>query len=98
MTTPSVDSSASSPIDVRNEIINYPVNVGDIVEIAASEQRGGAVRLRLARFHGVSGSSVIVELVEENASGGTGPGLMFQFGYGDVRLPVWYVFRHPIAL
>ena len=98
MSLPSADSSESLPIDVHNEIINYPVIVGDIVEIAASERRGSAVRLRLVHLHGVNGSSVIAELVEEGESLGSGTGLMFQFGYGDVRLPIWYLFLHPIAL
>jgi len=90
------------PVDARQEVINYPVVVGSVVEIAASSQVGEAVRFRLARLCRVGNGSVVVELVGENMSPAeieaSGGGMLFQFGYGEVVIPIWYMVIHPIAL
>ena len=90
------------PIDAREEVINYPVVVGSVVEIAASSQVGEVVRFHLARLCRVGNGSVVVELVGENMSPAeiesSGEGMLFQLGYGDVVMPIWYLIIHPIAL
>jgi len=91
--------SSESPIDVRQEVINYPVIVGGVVEIAASYGVQAKVQFRLAQIQMVRDSSVIVALVDvANPSVDLDSALLFRLEYADVLLPFAYLFFHPIAL
>jgi len=91
--------SSESPIDIRQEVINYPVSVGGVVEIAMSYSLEGSIRFRLAEVQMVRDSSVIVALVDvASPVVDMDSALMFRLEYADVLLPFAYLFFHPVAL
>jgi len=92
-------------IDIRNEVVNYPVQIEGVVEVLAVSRAMGTerhvVKFRLARLCGVGDDCVVGVVIPEDASiegGQAGEGWLAHFSYGDVRLPISYLLLHPIAL
>jgi hypothetical protein len=92
-------------IDIRDEVVNYPVQVGGLVEVLVVSRRmegeDHVVKFRLVRFCEVQDDLVVGVVIPEDISiegVGADDGWLVHFSYGDVCLPVIYLCMHPIAL